>query len=126
MNRLSAKLVDAGIPVGNQTVLLKGINDTPETMKQLNEALVRMRVRPYDCYQAQLLAGTEQFRVRIEDGVELFQQLRGRTSGFAIPQYVLDTPHGKVPISYPWGRVRDRDDYVVEAWDVGIWREPSP
>ncbi len=120
------RLVDAGIPVGNQSVLLKGINDCAETMKQLNESLVAMRVRPYYCYQAQLLAGTAHFRVRIEDGVELFQQLRGRTSGFAIPQYVLDTPHGKVPISYPSSRGRDGDDYVVEAWDGGVWREPNP
>ncbi len=120
------KLVDAGIPVGNQSVLLEGINDDAATMKQLCEALVAMRVRPYYCYQAQLLAGTAHFRVRIEDGIELFQQLRGRTSGFAIPQYVLDTPHGKVPISYPTLRGREGDDYVVEAWDGGVWREPNP
>ena len=120
------KLVNAGIPVGNQTVLLKGINDDPATMKQLNEALVAMRVRPYYCYQAQLLDGTAHFRVRIEDGIELFRELRGRTSGFAIPQYVLDTPHGKVPITHQTSLGRDGDDYVVEAWDGEIWREPNP
>ena len=120
------KLLDAGIPVGNQTVLLKGINDDHATMKELNERLVAMRVRPYYCYQAQLLAGTEHFRVRIEEGIELFQSLRGRTSGFAIPQYVLDTPHGKVPLSHHSAIGREGDDFLVEAWDGAVWREPNP
>jgi len=120
------KLVDAGIPVGNQSVLLKGINDDSATMKRLNESLIAMRVRPYYCYQAQLLAGTEHFRVRIEDGIELFKKLRGRTSGFAIPQYVLDTPHGKVPISHHAALGREGDDFLVETWDGAIWREPNP
>ncbi len=120
------KLADAGIPVGNQTVLLKGINDDPDTMKRLNESLIAMRVRPYYCYQAQLLDGTAHFRVRIEDGIELFRRLRGRTSGFAIPQYVLDTPYGKVPITHQTSLGRDGDDYVVEAWNGKIWREPNP
>lgn len=120
------KLADAGIPVGNQSVLLKGINDDPATMKRLNELLVRIRVRPYYCYQAQLLEGTAHFRVPIEQGIELFRQLRGRTSGFAIPQYVLDTPHGKVPLMHPYAKGRDGDDYCVEAWNGEIWREPNP
>ena len=121
-----AKLVDAGIPVGNQSVLLKGINDDVQTMKRLNELLVRLRVRPYYCYQAQLLEGTAHFRVRIEDGIALFRELRGRTSGFAIPQYVLDTPHGKVPLLHPYARGREGDDYLVEAWNGEIWKEPNP
>ena len=83
------RLLRAGIPVGNQSVLLKGINDSRDVMKELCETLVRMRVRPYYVYQAQLLEGTEHFRVPIEDGIELFRSLRGQTSGFAIPQYVL-------------------------------------
>ena len=65
-------------------------------------------------------------RVPIEEGIELFRGMRGRTSGFAIPQYVLDTPHGKVPLDYPFARGRDGDDFVVEAWDGTIWREPNP
>ncbi len=120
------RLVDAGIPVGNQSVLLKGINDDPATMKRLGELLVRIRVRPYYCYQAQLLEGTAHFRVPIEQGIELFRELRGRTSGFAIPQYVLDTPHGKVPLLHPYAQGRDGDDYRVEAWNGEIWREPNP
>jgi lysine 2,3-aminomutase len=120
------RLTRAGIPVGNQSVLLRGINDDPGTMKSLCEGLVRMRVRPYYCYQAQLLEGTAHFRVAVEEGVEIFRALRGRTSGFAIPQYVLDTPHGKVPLGHPYLRGREGDDVVVEAWDGALWRERNP
>ena len=120
------RLLRAGIPVGNQSVLLEGVNDDLETMKSLCETLVRMRVRPYYVYQAQLLEGTGHFRVPIEEGIEIFRQMRGRTSGFAIPQYVLDTPHGKVPLDHPFAKGRDGDDFVVEAWDGAIWREPNP
>jgi len=120
------RLTRAGIPVGNQSVLLAGINDDADTLKTLGETLVRMRVRPYYCYQAQLLEGTEHFRVPIERGVELFRSLRGRTSGFAIPTYVLDTPHGKVPLSHAWLQGREGDDVWVETWDGHVWREPNP
>jgi lysine 2,3-aminomutase len=120
------RLTRAGIPVGNQNVLLAGINDDPVTMKALCEGLVRMRVRPYYTYQAQLLEGTAHYRVPIEKGLELFRQLRGRTSGFAIPQYVLDTPHGKVPLNHGYLRGRDGDDVIVETWDGTLWREPNP
>jgi lysine 2,3-aminomutase len=120
------RLARAGIPVGNQSVLLRGINDDVATMKALCEGLVRMRVRPYYCYQAQLLEGTAHFRVPIERGIELFRALRGRTSGFAIPLYVLDTPHGKVPLAHPHVRGREGDDVVVECFDGELWRERNP
>jgi lysine 2,3-aminomutase len=120
------RLLRAGIPVGNQSVLLRGVNDSLPVMKELCETLVRMRVRPYYVYQAQLLEGTEHFRVPIEEGIEIFRGMRGRTSGFAIPQYVLDTPHGKVPLDHPFVKGREGDDFVVEAWDGAIWREPNP
>lgn len=120
------RLLRAGVPVGNQSVLLRGINDTLDVMQPLCETLVRMRVRPYYVYQAQLLEGTGHFRVPIEEGIALFRAMRGRTSGFAIPQYVLDTPHGKVPLDHPFAKGRDGDDFVVEAWDGAIWREPNP
>jgi lysine 2,3-aminomutase len=120
------RLSRAGVPVGNQSVLLRGVNDDLETMKALCEGLVRLRVRPYYCYQAQLLEGTAHFRVPIERGVELFRALRGRTSGFAIPQYVLDTPYGKVPLAHPYLRGREGDDVLVESYDGRLWREPNP
>ena len=120
------RLLRAGIPVGNQSVLLRGINDSLEVMQTLCETLVRMRVRPYYVYQAQLLEGTAHFRVPIEQGQAIFRAMRGRTSGFAIPEYVLDTPHGKVPLELPFVKGREGDDYVVEAWDGATWREPNP
>jgi lysine 2,3-aminomutase len=120
------RLLRAGIPVGNQSVLLRGVNDDAETMKQLCEGLVRMRVRPYYCYQAQRLEGTAHFRVPIERGVEIFRALRGRTSGFAIPLYVLDTPRGKVPLTHPYLRGREGDEVLVETWDGHLWRERNP
>jgi len=120
------RLTRAGIPVGNQSVLLAGINDDAATMQALCEGLVRLRVRPYYCYQAQLLEGTAHFRVPIERGVEIFRALRGRTSGFAIPLYVLDTPYGKVPLAHPYLRGRDGDDVVVESYDGRLWRERNP
>jgi lysine 2,3-aminomutase len=120
------RLSRAGIPLGNQSVLLAGINDDVATMKALCEGLVRMRVRPYYCYQAQLLEGTAHFRVPIERGIELFRALRGRTSGFAIPQYVLDTPYGKVPLGHDYLRGRDGDFVVVESFDGRTWRERNP
>lgn len=120
------RLTRAGIPVGNQSVLLRGINDDTATMKALCEGLVRMRVRPYYCYQAQLLEGTAHFRVPIEDGMALFRSLRGRTSGFAIPLYVLDTPYGKVPLGHSHVRGREGDDVVVETFEGKLWREPNP
>jgi lysine 2,3-aminomutase len=120
------RLARAGVPLGNQSVLLAGINDDVDTMRALCEGLVRMRVRPYYCYQAQLLEGTAHFRVPIERGIEIFRAMRGRTSGFAIPQYVLDTPLGKVPLAHPYFKGRDGDHVVVESYDGRTWRELNP
>jgi lysine 2,3-aminomutase len=120
------RLLRAGIPVGNQSVLLRGVNDDLATMQALCEGLVRMRVRPYYCYQAQLLEGTAHFRVPIEKGIEIFRGMRGRTSGFAIPQYVLDTPFGKVPLGHDYQRGREGDDVLLESFDGRVWREHNP
>jgi lysine 2,3-aminomutase len=120
------RLSRAGVPLGNQSVLMRGINDDRATMQALCEGLVRMRVRPYYCYQAQLLEGTAHFRVPVEEGLALFRSLRGRTSGFAIPQYVLDTPYGKVPLQHPFFRGREGDEVIVESFDGRLWREPNP
>lgn len=121
-----ARIVDHGIPMGNQTVLLKGVNDDADVLKELGERLVAARVRPYYLYQCQVLKGTAHFRVQIERGIEMMRALRGRTSGFAIPQYVLDTPYGKVPLNYQYLRERDGDEVVLETFSGKIWREPNP
>ncbi|PSQ81204.1 MAG: arginine 2,3-aminomutase, partial [Bacteroidetes bacterium QS_1_63_11] len=120
------RLKSAGVPVGNQTVLLDGINDDPATMKALNEKLVRMRVRPYYLYQAQIIGGTGHLRTPIETGMHIMRQLRGRTSGFAIPTYVLDTPHGKVPLNRSYVKGRAGDHVLMESYDGTLWAEPNP
>jgi lysine 2,3-aminomutase len=119
-------LLSRGIPVGNQSVLLAGINDTSERLKTLFEGLVRMRVRPYYLYQAQTVEGTAHLRVPIEKGLDLMRSLRGNTTGFAIPQYVLDTPTGKVPLSPNHVVGRDGDSVVMKDLKKGHWREVNP
>lgn len=121
-----AKLKSAGVPVGNQTVLLRGINDDVATMKALNEGLIQMRVRPYYLYQAQLIGGTAHLRTPIETGMYIMRQLRGRTSGFAIPTYVLDTPHGKVPLNRSYVKGRSGDHVLMESYSGQLWAEPNP
>ena len=95
-----AKLADAGVPLGNQTVLLRGVNDDTEIMKQLVHDLVRMRVRPYYIYQCDLSMGLEHFRTPVSKGIEIIEGLRGHTSGFCIPTFVVDAPGGggKTPV----------------------------
>jgi lysine 2,3-aminomutase len=94
------RLVDAGIPLGNQSVLLRGVNDRPETIEQLCRALVRARVRPYYLFQCDLVRGVEHFRTPLARGIEIMEHLRGRVSGLAIPNFVVDVPHGggKIPL----------------------------
>lgn len=94
------KLADAGIPLGNQTVLLAGVNDCQRIIKKLVHKLVQSRVRPYYLYQCDLSEGLSHFRTPIGKGIEIMENLIGHTSGFAVPTYVIDAPHGggKIPI----------------------------
>ncbi|MFA5713230.1 MAG: lysine 2,3-aminomutase [Bacteroidales bacterium] len=94
------RMVDGGIPVGNQSVLLKGVNDCTHIMKRLVHQLVKIRVRPYYLYQCDLSQGLEHFRTPISKGIEIIESLRGHTSGFAVPTFVVDAPGGggKTPI----------------------------
>jgi lysine 2,3-aminomutase len=98
--RACNRLADAGIPLGNQAVLLKGVNDDPAVMKRLMQQLLAIRVRPYYIHQMDLVRGTGHFRTRITRGIEIIEALRGHTSGLATPHYVIDLPggKGKVPI----------------------------
>jgi lysine 2,3-aminomutase len=93
-------LADAGIPLGCQTVLLKGVNDDPAVMKELMQKLVSIRVRPYYIYQADPVKGTNHFRTKVEKGLEIYESLRGHTSGLCVPSFVIDAPGGggKIPI----------------------------
>jgi lysine 2,3-aminomutase len=121
-----ARLAEAGVPVGNQTVLLRGINDDLATLKALVEGLVAMRVRPYYLYQAQLIGGTQVFRTPIEAGMALMRELRGHTSGFAVPTYVLDTPFGKVPLTMDYVIGRAGDHVLMRSTRGDLWAEPNP
>ena len=119
-------LLAAGVPLGNQTVLLRGVNDDAEVMRALVHGLLRMRVRPYYIFHCQLLAGTAHLRTTIEKGLEIMQALRGHTTGFGVPNYVLDTPYGKVPLLPQYLLGRSGDEVLVRTWNGAIWREPNP
>lgn len=95
------RLADAGIPLGNQSVLLRGVNDRADVMKILVQKLLRCRVRPYYLYQMDLIEGSSHLRVPVSKGLEIISALRGHTTGYAIPQYVIDAPGGggKIPIA---------------------------
>jgi len=120
------KLLRGGIPVGNQAVLLKGLNDDAATMKELCEKLVSFRVRPYYLYQAQLIGGTAAFRTSIEKGLYIMEAMQGQTSGYAIPKYVLDTPFGKVPMNRSYLIGRAGDYVVMRTPRETLWAEPNP
>lgn len=108
-------LADAGIPMGSQTVLLKGINDNAEIYKKLAHELLKIRVKPYYLYQCDPIEGSAHFRTSIEKGIEIMQKLRGFTSGYAIPYYVVDAPGGggKIPLLPDYFQGKDKDGNVV-------------
>ncbi len=112
------RLADAGIPVGNQTVLLRGVNDDPATLAELFRGLLRLRVRPYYLHHMDLTRGTVHFRTRVEQGVALMAALRGPLSGLAVPQYVIDLPGGK-------GKVPVLPDYLQALGDMVVLRSPD-
>ena len=126
--RACAALVDAGIPLGNQTVLLRGVNDNAETMKRLLLGLVKMRVRPYYLYQCDLSCGIGHFRTRVEAGIEIMHQLTGNISGYALPKYVIDAPGGggKIPLGYDYVVSRDDREVVLENYRGQRYRYPQP
>lgn len=94
------RLADAGVPLGNQTVLLAGVNDCPRVMRELMQGLLRARVRPYYLYQCDLAVGIDHFRTPLARGLEIIESLRGHTSGLAVPTFVVDAPGGggKIPV----------------------------
>ena len=111
-------LADAGIPLGSQTVLLRGINDDPAVLKQLFHGLLKMRVRPYYLYQADPVVGTAHLRTSIAKGLEIMGQLRGHTSGYAVPTYVVDAPGGggKIPLQPETVVSRDGGSWRLRNW----------
>jgi lysine 2,3-aminomutase len=120
-------LVDSGIPVGNQCVLMKGVNDNAETMKELMKGLLAMRVRPYYIYQADLTKGANHFRTPIRVGMEIMDKLRGHISGLAVPQFVIDAPGGggKIPLLPNYVISQDEEKIVLRNFKYNIYEYPD-
>lgn len=123
------KLADAGIPLGNQTVLLKGINDCPYIMRKLVHELVKIRVRPYYLYQCDLSTGIEHFRTPVSKGLEIMELLRGHTSGLAVPTYVIDAPGGggKIPVAPQYLISQSTDKVILRNYEgiISAYAEPE-
>lgn len=109
------RLVKSGTPLGNQSVLLAGVNDSPEIMKRLVQRLLMMRVRPYYLYACDLITGSAHLRAPIEKGLEIIKSLRGHTTGYAVPQFVIDAPGGggKVPVNPEYVDMQSLDTDIV-------------
>lgn len=122
-----AMLVDAGIPVGNQCVLMKGVNDNAETMKQLMKGLLAMRVRPYYIYMADLTKGANHFRTPIKVGLDIMDKLRGHISGLAVPHFVVDAPGGggKIPLLPNYVISQDENKIVLRNFKYNIYEYPD-
>lgn len=122
------RLADAGIPLGSQTVLLKGVNDNVETMKDLVHGLLQMRVRPYYLYQCDPISGSSHFRTPVSKGIEIIHGLRGYTTGYAVPNYVIDAPGGggKIPLQPQYVVGRDGDDLLLQNFEGHLYRYPDP
>lgn len=122
------RLAEAGVPLGSQTVLLKGINDSVPAMRALMHGLLKLRVRPYYLYQCDPVVGSAHFRTPVQAGLEIVQALRGRTSGYAVPQFVIDAPGGggKVALMPDAIAGRDGDDLLIRNFEGGLYLYPDP
>ena len=127
--RACALLADAGIPLGNQSVLLRGINDCIHVMKKLVHELVKIRVRPYYMYQCDLSVGLEHFRTTVAQGIEIIEGLRGHTSGLCIPTFVVDAPGGggKIPVMPDYTISQGNQRVVLRNFEgvITTYEEPT-
>jgi lysine 2,3-aminomutase len=121
------RLSDAGIPLGNQSVLLRGVNDDPAVMKTLVQKLLRCRVRPYYLYQCDLIQGSSHLRTSVAKGIEIIENLRGHTTGYAIPQFVIDGPGGggKIPVNPSYVVAQTPDRIVLRNYKGDIYEYPE-
>lgn len=122
------RLADAGIPLGSQTVLLKGVNDSLDVLRPLMHGLLMRRVKPYYLYQCDPISGSSHFRTSVQTGLDLVAGLRGHTTGYAVPTYVIDAPGGggKIPL-FPDPVVgRDGDDLLLRNFEGRTFRYPDP
>src|SRR5580692_8948380 len=121
------RLADAGIPLGNQSVLLKHVNDDVTVMKAHVQKLLMCRVKPYYLYQCDLITGSAHLRASVAKGLEIMEQLRGHTTGYAVPQYVIDAPGGggKVPINPEYVLTRNAGRVLVRNYEGKIFEYPE-
>lgn len=121
------RLADAGIPLGSQTVLLAGVNDDVETMKRLMHGLLRVRVRPYYLYQCDPILGSAHFRTPVQKGLDIIRGMRGHTTGYAVPTYVIDAPGGggKIPLLPEYVRGHDAGGLVLENFEGRSFHYPD-
>jgi lysine 2,3-aminomutase len=121
------RLADAGIPLGNQSVLLRNVNDDLTTMRALMQKLLMCRVKPYYLYQCDLIAGSAHLRASVRKGLEIMEGLRGHTTGYAVPQYVIDAPGGggKVPVNPEYVLSRNADRVVIRNFEGRIFEYPE-
>jgi lysine 2,3-aminomutase len=125
--RACEMLADAGVPLGSQTVLLKGVNDDPATMTALFHGLLKARVRPYYLYQCDPISGSGHFRTPVKAGIDIIRALRGHTTGYAVPHYVIDAPGGggKIPICPEYVQGHDGTDLVLTNYEGKTFRYPD-
>jgi lysine 2,3-aminomutase len=123
-----ARLADAGIPLGSQTVLLKDINDDVAVMKKLMHGVLMNRVKPYYLYQADPITGSAHFRTPVDKGLEIIRALRGHTTGYAVPTYVIDAPGGggKIPLIPDYVLGREGEDLLLTNFENGRYRYRDP
>ena len=121
------KLVNAGIPLGNQAVLLNGINNDKYVMRLLNQELLKLRVRPYYIFHAKDVVGTKHFNTSVDDGIEIMEYLRGYTSGMAIPTYIINAPggYGKTPIAPEYLISRGKRTVKIRTWEGRVFDYPN-
>lgn len=121
------RLADAGIPLGNQSVLLRQVNDDPVVMRALVHKLLMCRVKPYYIYQCDLISGSAHLRTSVRRGIEIMQSLRGHTTGYAVPQYVIDAPGGggKVPINPDYILSHSAERIVIRNFEGRIFEYPE-
>lgn len=121
------KMADAGIPLGNQSVLLREVNDRLDVMRALVQKLLRCRVRPYYLYQCDLISGSSHLRTSVSEGIKIIEGLRGHTTGYAIPQFVIDAPGGggKTPVHPEYVVHRDANRIVIRNYEGKIFEYPE-
>ena len=121
-------LANHGIPLGNQSVLLRGVNDDADVMKSLVHKLLMSRVRPYYLYQCDLIQGSSHLRTSVRKGVEIIEALRGHTTGYGVPQFVIDAPGGggKVPVNPDYVILKDEQRTLIRNYEGKVFEYPEP